>query len=81
MAGLTVENARIAGGAIPDEGRLIFYDGALVAVLIRLEPELAAQTGGVWYLQAGFGTVEDFHHPSFPSIDDGLAWLSQRLSN
>ena len=79
MAQLNVVHVRVATGAIPDEGRLVYADGALIAVLIKLEADLAAQARGVWYLEAAFGPVDHFHHPVFETIQDSLAWIHRRL--
>jgi hypothetical protein len=82
MALLRVENVRIAAGgeARPDEGLLVYGDDALVAILVKLDRELALQTRGTWYLQSGFGPIDDFHHPSFKTVEDTLAWIARRLT-
>jgi hypothetical protein len=80
MAHLQVVDVRVAtGGAIPDEGRLVYADGALVAVLIKLGADLAKQARGIWYLEAAFGPIDAFHHPAFGTIEDCLAWLQRGL--
>jgi len=80
MARLKVVHAPIATGGIPDEGRLVYADDALVAVLVRLDADLAAQMCGSWYLEAAFGPVDDFHHPVFETVEDCLAWIQRRLA-
>ena len=59
---------------------LVFFDGRLVAVLVRLSDENAAAPGD-WYLEAGFGRgLDGPNHPTFPTLDAAQDWIEERVS-
>jgi hypothetical protein len=61
------------------EGRLAFVNGSLVAVLVRLS-ELHGEQAGSWFLEAGFGDLDDPHRPLFPDLESAQSWIAERLS-
>lgn len=62
------------------EGRLVFRDGRLVAVLVRLS-ELHGDQAGCWFLEKGFGLLDGPQHPSFADLDAATAWIKARLAD
>ena len=60
------------------EARLVFHDGRLVAVLVRLS-DLHGQEAGWWFLEKGFGSFDAPFHVSFPDLQAAEAWLRSRL--
>jgi len=68
--------AVILDSSSPDqEGRLVFRDGRLLAVITRLSdihPELA----GRWFVEATFGRVPIVHPPAFETIDEFEGWIT-----
>ncbi len=75
---LTMQRIRVATG--PDEeGALVFADGRLVAVLVRLSALHGSLAGG-WFLETGYGRLSGPDHHTFPSLDRALEWMSDCLS-
>jgi hypothetical protein len=74
---LTLQPVRLATGA-DEEGRLVFTQGRLVAVLTRLSA-LHGELAGQWFLEIGFGRLDGPAHPCFPDLDAAEAWISQQL--
>ena len=60
------------------EGQLVFADGRLAALLVRLSPMHEAAAGR-WFLEVGFEALG--HPPSidFADLDAALAWIEARL--
>jgi hypothetical protein len=75
---LTLQSVRIAAG--PDEhGMLVFGDGCLVAVLVRLS-DAHEGMAGEWFLETGYGPFAGPEHPIFPSLAEARAWIGKRLA-
>jgi len=80
MRGVAFKPVRVETGSADEDGRLVFADGKLVAVLVRLsdeheEPELR----GTWFLEVGFGWWLDDRNEVFPTLENAEAWIAQRL--
>ncbi|WP_425324322.1 Crp/Fnr family transcriptional regulator [Methylobacterium frigidaeris] len=60
------------------EGQLVFANGFLVAVLVRLSEDHGDDVGK-WFLEAGFGRVDDPGEPKFAELDDAQEWIQRRL--
>ena len=75
---ITMQSAPVMTGSNDREGRLIFSDDALVAVIVCLSMDQHEHIRGKWFLEAGFGPC---HHPCalFDSPDDAAAWVRGRL--
>jgi hypothetical protein len=77
---LSLEPVRVATG-FEEEGMLVLDEQKrLVAVLVRLSDDNAVAPGQ-WYLEAGFGRVDDTSHPTFSNLDLAKNWISQRLAH
>ncbi|RAK57010.1 hypothetical protein [Phenylobacterium deserti] len=61
------------------EGLQIFCDGALCAVLTRLDEEVDPPGG--WFVEAAFGALDDRQHPSFLELNEVEAWVRKTLSD
>ncbi|HYG25465.1 MAG TPA: hypothetical protein VD906_01010 [Caulobacteraceae bacterium] len=61
------------------EGRLVFQDDQLVAVLVQLSALHGEQAGG-WFLEPGFGPLAGPNPPVFADIDAASEWLAARLT-
>jgi hypothetical protein len=59
------------------EARLVFVDGKLAAVLIRLD---AAQNelAGRWYAEAAFNSLERMSEHTFRDLPEVVAWIEAR---
>lgn len=62
-----------------EEGMLVFFDGRLVAVLVRLSDKNEVAPGD-WYLEAGFGRGHGPTHPTFPTLDAAQGWIAEHVS-
>jgi hypothetical protein len=76
---LHLQPVQIATGSSDAESRLVFANGFLVAVLVRLSED-HGEDAGKWFLEAGFGRVDDQSQPKFIDLDDAQAWIQQRLN-
>ncbi|WP_262272630.1 hypothetical protein [Microvirga yunnanensis] len=77
---LTLRPIRVATG-FDEEGMMALDEQQrLVAVLTPIsgENEFAP---GQWYLEAGFGWIDEVNHPGFASLDAAHEWNSQRLAH
>lgn len=60
------------------DGRLVFVDDVLVAVLVRLSA-LHGEAAGSWFLEAQFGLADgEGEQPVFPDLEAAQAWVLQR---
>ncbi len=74
---LHLQSVRVATGH-DEEGVLVFdAENRLVAVLVRLGP--LHENAGEWFLEAGFGSVDDMLHPTFATLDEAQDWILERL--
>ncbi len=66
---LRLQPVRVGTGTPDTESQLVFADGFLVAVLVRLSDD-HGHIAGLWFLEAGFGPVEDPCPPTFADLDE-----------
>jgi hypothetical protein len=66
---------RVDTSAKDEEGCLVFADGRLVAVLVRLSDE-HGEMAGRWFLEAGFGRLDGPQHPTFVDLEAAQAWAA-----
>jgi hypothetical protein len=74
---LTLEPVRVAAGE-DNEGLLVFLDGSLVAILVRLS-DLHGEAAGAWFLEMALGRLGGPANPVFPDLDVAQKWISARL--
>jgi hypothetical protein len=71
-------------GSGNQEGCLVFVEGRLVAVLVRLDGKEPAERDlqGKWFLEAGFGlrTGGAVPTPAFASLDEAQQWVHERVA-
>jgi hypothetical protein len=65
----------------PDqEGCLIFEEtGALIAVLVRLSEQHEPEIVGKWFLEHGFGSLNNREHPLFDKIEQAEEWIASSI--
>ena len=71
---------QLAQGNPEREGVLVFWGADLLAVLVRLSPETHDGHGGLWFLEAGFGSCADKSAPLFSTPQDAEPWFSEQMS-
>ena len=69
---------QVATGSDDQESQLVFADGFLAAVLVRLSDQ-HEEDAGKWFLEVGFGRVDDFRAPIFRDLDAARIWIEGRL--
>jgi hypothetical protein len=71
----------IAIAASPDsEGRLVFFDERLAAILVRLDDEEHGEDRGGWFLEAAFGVLSDISGDAvFGTLEEAADWLHRAL--
>ena len=77
---LRFQPVQVATGSYDTDGQLVFADGFLVAVLVRLSDD-HDDLAGKWFLEAGFGRVVTMGPPLFADIDKAQSWIEQRLAH
>jgi hypothetical protein len=77
---LKLRSVEIATGSNDRESRLVFDDGMLVAILVRLSGEHGS-LADKWFLEVGFGPVKDIHAPLFDDLETAKAWIATRLTD
>ncbi|MCJ2033067.1 hypothetical protein [Methylobacterium sp. J-068] len=75
---MKLQPVQIATGSNDRESRLVFENGLLVAVLVQLSGEHDSQAGK-WFLEIGFGRVEDPHAPLFDDLAHAQDWIVRQL--
>ena len=77
---LELQPVLVDTGTKDEEGCLVFADGRLVAVLVRLSDQHDG-VAGQWYHEHGFGPeLEKPAHPIFPTLDAAQDWICERRS-
>jgi hypothetical protein len=77
---LRLQPVQVATGSKDQESRLVFHDGFLVAILIRLSDEHESDAGR-WFLEAGFGQVDCIRPATFADLDEAQVWIAGQLSS
>ena len=77
---LRLQPVQVATGSYDTEGQLVFADGFLVAVLVRLSDD-HDDLAGMWFLEAGFGRVVTARLPLFADIDKAQSWIERQLAS
>lgn len=75
---LTLQPVIVATGE-DGEGFLVFGDGVLFAVLVRLSSAHGGQAG-CWFLEKGFGILDAPQPEPFETVDDATAWIRGRIA-
>ena len=76
---LRLQPVQVATGSDDQESQLVFVDGFLAAVLVQLS-EQHDDDAGKWFLEAGFGRVDDYRAPIFADLGEAQAWIEARLT-
>ena len=74
---LTLQPVLVATGEEGD-GFLVFADGWLVAVLVRLA-ENHEENAGAWFLEKGFGALDGPEPPVFETLEIAQSWVAAQL--
>ncbi|GJD89296.1 MULTISPECIES: hypothetical protein [Methylobacterium] len=74
---LRLQPVRVETGSGDEDGRLVFRDDALIALLVRLSDNHDADSGK-WFLEAGFGCVAQERNPLFEDLEQAQAWFATR---
>lgn len=77
---LRLQPVYVATGSGDTESLLVFADDFLVAVLVRLSDD-HQEAAGMWFLEAGFGPVDDPCPPNFSDLDAAQNWIEERLAH
>lgn len=76
---LQLQPVRLASGSDDTEAQLVFVDGGLTAVLVRLS-DVHGEAAGMWFLEAGFGSISVRAPPTFVNLDEAQDWIAGRLA-
>ena len=77
---LRLQPVQVGTGSYDVDGQLVFADGLLAAVLVQLS-DYHEDIAGMWFLEAGFGSVVTTELPLFADIDKAQTWIEQRLTH
>ena len=70
---------RINTASLDEEGLLVFVADRLVAVLVKLSEQHGSDAGR-WFLEHGFGRLDDLKRPTFIELEAAKRWIEERLS-
>jgi hypothetical protein len=76
---LRLQPVQVATGSDDQESRLVFADGFLAAILVQLSRQ-HAEDAGKWFLEVGFGRVDDYTAPIFADLGEAQGWIEARLT-
>ena len=76
---LSLQPVRVDTRSADTESYLVFADDLLVAVLVQLSDEYGTEAGR-WFLEAGFGRIDDPYPPIFADLNEAQAWITSQLS-
>jgi hypothetical protein len=71
---------RIDTASRDEEGLLVFVADRLVAVLVKLSEQHGSEAGQ-WFLEHGFGHLDDPKRPTFIELDAAKHWIEERLAS
>jgi hypothetical protein len=77
---LSLQPVQVATNSDDAESQLVFADGFLVAILIRLSGQHEADAGK-WFLEAGFGPVHGGLPPLFANLGEARCWITRQLAD
>ncbi|MER2263607.1 hypothetical protein [Methylobacterium oxalidis] len=77
---LRLQPVCVRTGRTDADGQLVLADGSLVAVLTRLSDEYGDEAG-MWFLEAGFGPLDQPHAPKFADLDEVQDWITHKLAD
>ena len=77
---LRLQNVQVSTDSADQEGRLVFYNDRLVAVLVSLS-DLHGEDAGHWFMEVGFGRFWSKTFPLFPDLTSAAEWLEQQLQS
>ena len=75
---LSFQDLLIDTGSPDEDGRLVFADGRLIAVLVRLS-EQHGHSAGHWFVEVAFGRLGGRTAPLFPDFGQAQLWMEERL--
>ncbi|MGH1571361.1 hypothetical protein ACRAWG_12515 [Methylobacterium sp. P31] len=75
---LSLQPVQVATNSDDAESQLVFADGFLVAVLVRLS-EQHGDDAGKWFLEAGFGPIDFLSPPPFADLGVARTWITRQL--
>lgn len=76
---LRLQPVQVVTGSSDTESHLVFSDGFLVAVLVRLSGDHGEAVGS-WFLEAGFGPVDHPDPPTFADLEEAQDWIEKRIA-
>jgi hypothetical protein len=76
---LTLQSVLVPTGE-EGEGYLVFYEGWLVAILVRLS-DLHGPEAGHWFLERGFDSVDLNNAPPFADLEAAQEWIRSHLAD
>ncbi|RXF67943.1 hypothetical protein [Hansschlegelia zhihuaiae] len=71
---------KVATGSADEEGRLVFHEGKLIAVLVRLDDANHGPALGQWSLEAGFNGVDSTKPPLFANLAAAERWIGRQIA-
>ena len=75
---VTSQLAKLATASADRSAWLVFVDGNLAAIMVRLDDVAHEKDRGSWFLEVGFGACEVMPPLVFKSMDAAEAWVLAR---
>lgn len=72
---------KVATGSADEDGRLVFHDRKLIAILVRLDDPDHGPAVGQWSLEAGFNGVDSAKPPLFANLTAAERWIALQIAD
>jgi hypothetical protein len=76
---VVMQPVRVDTDSVDEEGRLVFADGLLVAILVQLQ-DSDHERAGQWFLEVGLGSLQGVAAPTFASLPEATRWIRRRIT-
>jgi hypothetical protein len=76
---VTLPPTKVMTNSHDQDGRVVFADGQLMAVLVRLDDAIHKDERGDWFLDVDFGPCNGSRQPVFRSLEEAEAWVQEQV--
>ncbi|MBX9934884.1 MAG: hypothetical protein K2Y56_25820 [Methylobacterium sp.] len=75
---LRLQPVLVGTGSHDTDSHFVFAERYLVAVIVQLSDDHDDE--GRWFLEAGFGRIDDPNAPTFADLDEAQSWIADQLA-
>ena len=78
---IVLQPVHVDTGSDDEEGQLVFANGGLVAVLVRLNSSAHGADRGSWFCEAGVGPCDPPAKQLFATPEEAIGWVCGRVAD